>query len=103
MIELALLVGLGAVGYMLAKDQPSSTEHYSNGEAEARPTQKIQDEIVHTQQEKGHNNEVPFLGRMLRRACIREPRINFWTITQVQAKSTFKSVRQLRFLTQSLV
>ena len=62
MIELALLVGLGAVGYMLAKDQPSSTEHYSNGEAEARPTQKIQDEIVHTQQEKGHNNEVPFFG-----------------------------------------
>jgi hypothetical protein len=63
MIELALLVGLGAVGYMLAKDQPSGTvETYTNGGGEGRPTQKIQDEIVHTQEHKGHNNEVPFFG-----------------------------------------
>jgi hypothetical protein len=65
MIELALLLGLGAVGYMLSKDQPSNTsvvEHYSNGESEARPTQHIQDEIVHSQEHKGHNNEVPFFG-----------------------------------------
>lgn len=60
MIELALLLGLGAVGYMLAKDQ--KTEGFSNGEAEPRSTHKIQDEIVHTQEHKGHNNEVPFFG-----------------------------------------
>jgi len=60
MIELALLLGLGAVGYMLVKDQP--IEHYSNGEAEPRATHKIQDEIVHTQEQKGHNNEVPYFG-----------------------------------------
>jgi hypothetical protein len=63
MIELALLLGLGAVGYMLAKDQPStSVENYTNGHAEGRPTQEHTDEIVHTQQHKGHNNEVPFFG-----------------------------------------
>jgi hypothetical protein len=60
MIELALLVGLGAVGYMLARDQ-NNTEHYSNGST-ARPTSQIQDEVVHTQELKGHNNEVPFFG-----------------------------------------
>lgn len=60
MIELALLLGLGAVGYMLAKEP--STENYSNGEAEGRPTPKIQDEVVHTQAQQGHNNEVPFFG-----------------------------------------
>jgi hypothetical protein len=60
MIELALLLGLGAVGYLLAKD--SVVETYSNGEAEPRPTHKIQDEIVHTQEQKGHNNEVPYFG-----------------------------------------
>jgi hypothetical protein len=61
MIEVALLLGLGAVGYMLAKDQ-NTVENYSNGEAEPRETRKIQDEIVHTQEQKGHNNEVPFFG-----------------------------------------
>jgi hypothetical protein len=63
MIEVALLLGLGTVGYLLANDQSGVTkEHYSNGEAEARPTRKIQDEIVHTQESKGHSNEVPFFG-----------------------------------------
>jgi len=61
MIEVALLLGLGAVGYMLAKDQ-NTVENYSNGEAEPRETRKIRDEIVHTQEQKGHNNEVPFFG-----------------------------------------
>lgn len=66
MIELALLVGLGAVGYMLTKDQHPSrdptvaVENFSVGEP--RPTQQIQDEIQHSQDHKGHNNEVPFFG-----------------------------------------
>lgn len=68
MIELALLLGLGAVGYMLAKDQPASpqkdplvlSENFVNGQP--RPTRKIQDEVEHTQEAKGHNNEVPFFG-----------------------------------------
>jgi len=61
MIELALLVGLGAVGYMLARDQ-TNTEHYANGSTTARPVSNIQDEILHSQELKGHNNEVPFFG-----------------------------------------
>lgn len=64
MIELALLAGLGAVGYMLAQNQPTSqpatTEQFTN--AEPRPTQVIQDDIVHSQEQRGHNNEVPFFG-----------------------------------------
>ena len=62
MIELALLVGLGAVGYMLAKDQPHEKEHYTNEGSQPRPTPLIQDEIVHSQEKSGHNNEVPFFG-----------------------------------------
>lgn len=61
MIEVALLLGLGTVGYLLANDS-TQKEHYSNSEAEPRPTHKIQDEIVHSQDFKGHNNEVPFFG-----------------------------------------
>jgi len=61
MIEVALLLGLGTVGYLLANDS-TAVEHYSNSEAEPRPTRKIQDEIVHSQEQKGHNNEVPFFG-----------------------------------------
>jgi hypothetical protein len=45
---------------MLARDQPN-TEHYANGSS-PRPTSHIQDEVVHTQEAKGHNNEVPFFG-----------------------------------------
>lgn len=66
MIELALLLGLGAVGYALAKDQSTdrtvAVENYTNGSAEPRPTQVIDDEVVHSQEQKGHNNEVPFFG-----------------------------------------
>ena len=61
MIELALLLGLGAVGYMLAVDQQAkgeSVEHFIS----PRPTDKIMDTVVHSQDSKGHNNEVPFFG-----------------------------------------
>ena len=61
MIELALLAGLGAVGYMLAKDQqPKDTllEQFVS----PRPTESHQDEIQHTQAQQGHNNQVPFFG-----------------------------------------
>lgn len=62
MIEVALLLGLGTVGYLLANDSSRNVEHYSNSEGEPRPTHKIQDEIIHSQDHKGHNNEVPFFG-----------------------------------------
>lgn len=63
MIEVALLLGLGAVGYLLAKDQvPAMTEDFVSSHAEARPTENIQDDVVHVQSQKGHNNEVPFFG-----------------------------------------
>ena len=66
MIEVALLLGLGAVGYMLAKDQTghvtAESEKFTNGNAEPRPLETHQDEIVHSQSQNGHNNEVPFFG-----------------------------------------
>jgi hypothetical protein len=57
MIEAALLLGLGAVGYMLAS-QPPEKEGF---EMQPRPTQHHDDEVVH-EQVKGHNNEVPYFG-----------------------------------------
>lgn len=62
MIELALLAGLGAVGYMLVKDQPSKNslelvEQFTS----PRPTEAHRDEVVHSQA-KGHSNQVPFFG-----------------------------------------
>lgn len=63
MIELALLVGLGAVGYLLAADQQAPRESFVGADvAYARPTEKHQDEIIHSQEHLGHNNEVPFFG-----------------------------------------
>lgn len=61
MIELALLLGLGTVGYLLAVDQQRqpTTEGFS---VQPRPTQSIQDSVIHTQEQAGHNNEVPFFG-----------------------------------------
>jgi hypothetical protein len=54
MIELALLLGLGAVGYMLAVND-TKTENFTAAHASPRPTEEIRDEIVHTQESKGHN------------------------------------------------
>lgn len=60
MIELALLLGLGAVGYLLAVDQKApQTEGFS---IQPRPTEAINDSVVHSQEQQGHNNEVPFFG-----------------------------------------
>jgi len=63
MIELALLLGLGAVGYVLSKDAeptPASQEHF-NSVVAARSTNELHDD-VEVVQDKGHNNEVPFFG-----------------------------------------
>jgi len=59
MIELALLLGLGAVGYLLAKDDK---EEFANLALSPRETVDHKDPIVHTQESKGHSNEVPFFG-----------------------------------------
>jgi len=59
MIELALLLGLGAVGYMLAVQEPTMKERFV---AAPRPTDDHTDEVHHSQDRKGHNNEVPFFG-----------------------------------------
>jgi cytochrome b involved in lipid metabolism len=63
MIELALLMGLGAVGYLLAIDQPKSVEEFSSQHAAGRPTMQInEDEPMMSQESKGHSNEVPYFG-----------------------------------------
>jgi len=56
MIELALLMGLGAVGYMLATQEPR--EDFT---LQPRPTLQHTDVVVH-KQGKGHSNQVPFFG-----------------------------------------
>ena len=68
MIEIALLLGLGAVGYLLASDQvkkqSQGIEEFRNNSNEyrPRPTDSINDEVVHSQDSKGHSNEVPYFG-----------------------------------------
>lgn len=66
MIELALLAGLGAVGYMLASQQPQKDDPLTlvreQFTAAPRPTNAHTDPVVHSQESKGHNNEVPFFG-----------------------------------------
>lgn len=56
MIELALLMGLGAVGYMLAVQEPTQEDFTP------RSTSKHTDPVEHSQNPKGHSNEVPFFG-----------------------------------------
>jgi hypothetical protein len=59
MIELGLLLGLGAVGYMLAKEnQPN--EHFT--QLSPRPAEDHDDSELEFSQSLGHNNEVPFFG-----------------------------------------
>jgi hypothetical protein len=58
MPELLVILGLGAIGYILSKDfdkQESFT-------ASPRPLTQHTDEVHHSQDKKGHNNEVPFFG-----------------------------------------
>lgn len=67
MIELALLAGLGAVGYLLAKEQPPRkdttqlVEQFTDIQV-PRPTEGHSDGVVHSQDTQGHNNQVPFFG-----------------------------------------
>jgi len=71
MIELALLVGLGAVGYLLAVDQPKTQDQQSGSTVEnfsPRPTQNIDDGVVADMTNKGHNNEVPYFGAHLKQS-----------------------------------
>lgn len=66
MIELALLTGLGAVGYMLATQQPQKDDKLTLVQEQftmaPRSTTSHTDTVIHSQQSKGHNNEVPFFG-----------------------------------------
>ena len=63
MIEVALLLGLGAVGYLLAKDQIKTGDSVENFELlEPKSTKEFNDEVVHSQTTKGHNNQTPFFG-----------------------------------------
>lgn len=63
MAELALLVGLGAVGYLLAKQEPSHSDSVQETFALApRSTMTHDDGVVHSEAPKGHANEVPFFG-----------------------------------------
>lgn len=57
MAELVLLLSLGAVGYALASN--ATPEGFKNS---PRPTEQHTDEVHHSQERKGHNNEVPFFG-----------------------------------------
>lgn len=63
MIELALLLGLGAVGYMLAAQQPQKQiKEPFDSAIVPRDTQLHTEQVTHTQEAKGHNNMVPFFG-----------------------------------------
>ena len=62
MVEVALLLGLGAVGYMLAVGQPKNERESFITSSVSPPVQEQRDEIDHSQDRAGHNNEVPFFG-----------------------------------------
>jgi hypothetical protein len=60
MIEIALLVGLGAVGYLLATQHPTK-ENFKQAHS-SRSIEDHKDDVNHTDSQKGHSNEVPFFG-----------------------------------------
>jgi len=65
MIEVALLLGLGAVGYLLAVEDKSKAQPSSTGPVEnftPRPTHSLDDGMEADMTNKGHNNEVPYFG-----------------------------------------
>jgi hypothetical protein len=72
MIEVALLLGLGAVGYALAVQQPSVGEDGKQREdfrnSDPRPTESHSDNVIHSQNQQGHSNEVPFFGAALKQS-----------------------------------
>lgn len=59
MIEAALLLGLGAVGYMLATNPPEKEGFESQRKS---PQHRQQTDVVVHENAKGHSNEVPFFG-----------------------------------------
>lgn len=65
MIELALLASLGAVGYILAVQQQPKSEEFT---LSPRTTETHKDEVRHSQEAKGHNNQVPFFGSHLKQS-----------------------------------
>lgn len=67
MIELALLAGLGAVGYMLAVQQRSEPVEEPFA-LKPRTTETHQDDVQHSNESKGHSNEVPFFGSHLKQS-----------------------------------
>ena len=58
MAEVALILALGAVGFALA----SNDVHTEGFHVQPRPTEEHTDEVIHSQDVKGHNNQVPFFG-----------------------------------------
>jgi len=66
MIELALLLGLGSVGYLLAEEELKKQASTSSGTTvenfTPRPTRAIDDGLEADMTNKGHNNEVPYFG-----------------------------------------
>ena len=67
MIELALLAGLGAVGYMLAV-QPRSETVEEPFSLKPRTTDTHTDSVSHSQAAKGHSNEVPAFGSHIKQS-----------------------------------
>lgn len=59
MAAIALILALGAVGYALAQDDINKEGFMM---LDPRPTREVTDEVLHTQDRKGHGNEVPFFG-----------------------------------------
>lgn len=66
MIEVALLLGLASVGYLVATQEPEKDDPLTlvkeDFELRPRPTQTYSDGVVHSQEQAGHSNEVPFFG-----------------------------------------
>lgn len=62
MIELGLLLGLGAVGYMLAVQHEAGSSFQEKFTASPRPVEVYNDGVQHSSNVKGHANEVPFFG-----------------------------------------
>lgn len=56
MSALLLVLGMAAVGFAITEPE---RDYFS---VEARPTEVHTDEVLHNQDVKGHNNEVPFFG-----------------------------------------
>ena len=61
MIELALLAGLGTLGYVLATQAPKKRETFES--SEVSPDEAVDETPM--REEKGHSNQVPYFGSNL--------------------------------------